>query len=194
VSAAADSAVIAALKGLSSVMARWGNRWYLFGAQAVTVWGRPRMSADVDVTASVETRHEAFIDDMGKEGFELRVADWQDFMDRTRVLPFLYRAANLPVDMVLAGPGLEEDFLDRAILVEMSGVSVPVISPEDLLVTKIFAGRPKDLEDVFTVLIRRRGEVDLARVRSLLGMLEEALSRRDLVSEFERAVTQSQLG
>jgi len=28
-----------------------GLRWYLFGAQAAIVWGSPRLSVDVDVTA-----------------------------------------------------------------------------------------------------------------------------------------------
>ena len=32
------------------------RRWYLFDAQAVNVHGRPRMTADVDVTVDVRRR------------------------------------------------------------------------------------------------------------------------------------------
>jgi predicted nucleotidyltransferase len=56
---------------------------------------------------------------------------------------------------VLAGPGLEEQFLARAVLVDIGGVRVPVMSPEDLVVTKILAGRPKDIEDVRGILAER---------------------------------------
>jgi hypothetical protein len=143
------------------------------------------MSADVDITAAV-TGPAAFVEAMQEAGFDLRVDDWQGFLARTRVLPFLYRTSELPLDVVLAGPGLEEEFLDRAIHVDFSGMIIPVITPEDLLVTKILAGRPKDLEDVATILAERHARLDLERVRSLLGMLEQALSRADLVSEFER--------
>jgi hypothetical protein len=34
------------------ILERWG-RWYLFGAQAVTVHGLPPLSADVDVTLAL---------------------------------------------------------------------------------------------------------------------------------------------
>lgn len=35
-------------------MKKAGIRWYLFGAQAAIIWGSPRLSADVDVTASID--------------------------------------------------------------------------------------------------------------------------------------------
>ena len=40
------------LRALAPVLARWG-RWYVFGAQAVTIYGVPRLSADVDVTLAL---------------------------------------------------------------------------------------------------------------------------------------------
>jgi len=168
------------------VLRRAGDRWYLFGAQAVAIWGHPRMSADVDVTAAITSQHEAFVEAMQGAGFDLRVDDWRGFLARTRVLPFLYRASELPFDVVLAGPGLEDEFLDRAIPVQLAGITVPVISPEDLVVTKVLASRPKDLEDVRTILAERHAQLDLTRVRSLLGVLEQALSRSDLLPELER--------
>jgi hypothetical protein len=185
----ADPAVRAALAAAAPVLRRLGNRWYVFGAQAVAVWGRPRMSADVDVTASIAGPPAAFVESMQGAGFELRVTDWQAFLARTRVLPFLHVAGDLPLDVVLAGPGLEEEFLDRAVMVDFAGTTVPVISPEDLVVSKILAGRPKDLEDVRTILGERHERLDLPRVRSVLGLLEQALSRSDLRTEFERLLS-----
>lgn len=182
----AESAVLAALAAALPVLHRWGDRWYLFGAQAVAVWGRPRMSADVDVTAEIAGPPDPFVAAMLEVGFDLRVPDWQAFLARTRVLPFLYRAADLPLDVVLAGPGLEQEFLDRAIRVEMAGIEVPVISPEDLVVTKLLAARAKDVEDVRTILDERLGRLDLDRVRALLRLLEQILSRGDLVPELEK--------
>jgi hypothetical protein len=67
----------------------------------------------------------------------------------------------------------------------LRGVRVPVISPEDLVVTKILAGRPKDLEDVRGVLRQTGAGFDLERVRSLLALLEAALDRSDLRTLFE---------
>ncbi len=38
---------------LRPLLGRRGERWYVFGAQAVILWGAPRMSADVDVTVEL---------------------------------------------------------------------------------------------------------------------------------------------
>jgi len=63
-----------------------------------------------------------------------------------------------------------------------------VISPEDLIVTKVLAGRPKDIEDVRGVLQERLDSLDLERVRSLLRLLEQALTQSDLLSTLEREI------
>ena len=41
------------LEQVSRVMASGGWRWYVFGAQAVQVFGVPRATADVDITIEV---------------------------------------------------------------------------------------------------------------------------------------------
>jgi hypothetical protein len=183
---AVDSAVLAVLAAIAPVLRRYGDRWYLFGAQAVTIWGRPRLSADVDITVAIAGPPDDFVASALDAGFDLRVSDWRDLVARTRVLPLLHRATEMPLDVVLAGPGLEEEFLERAVVTTLAGMAVPVITPEDLIATKLLAGRPKDVEDVRGILEERHERLDLARVRSRLGLLEEALSRSDLTPDFER--------
>lgn len=174
------------LAAVRDVLAGWGDRWRLFGAQAVILWGRPRLTADVDITVRLEPENPSgFCADMARASFRLRVPDPESFLERTRVLPFLHQATGLPLDVVLAGPGLEEQFLERAVRVEVEGVAVPVIAPEDLIVMKILAGRSKDLEDLQSVLAARAGTLDKERVRSTLSVLEQALSRGDLLALFD---------
>ncbi len=62
----------------------------------------------------------------------------------------------------------------------MAQTTIPVISPEDLVVTKILAGRPKDLEDVRGILRERRASLDLGLIRETLRLLEQALGQSDL--------------
>lgn len=89
----------------------------------------------------------------------------------------------------MAGPGLEELFLARAVQVDVAGVTVPVISPEDLIVTKVLAGRPKDLEDIHGVLRQRGGALNLDVIRTTLALLEEALAQGNLLPVFEDALS-----
>ena len=174
------------LAALADALAAAGARWYLFGAQAALIWGRPRLTADVDVTVRLDPEDpDALVRIFAPRGFRLRVDPGDDFVRRTRVLPFVFEPDGLPVDVVLAGPGLEELFLSRAVPVRVGSVTVPVISPEDLIVTKILAGRPKDIEDVRGILLERGGQLDLGTVRATLGLLEAALGQSDLQSAFE---------
>ncbi len=51
------------------------------------------MSADVDVTVELDPAEaHAFVDAMEQAGFQLRVRDLEEFVRRTRVLPFLHLA------------------------------------------------------------------------------------------------------
>lgn len=177
-------AAIDLLADLSKVLARWG-RWYLFGAQAVIVYGVPRLSADVDVTLRLDPDEpERFAREMADAGFTLRVAD-PDFLRRTRVMPFVHRGTGMPLDIVLAASGLEDEFLDRANEVEIGAVRLPVIHPEDLVIAKVLAGRPKDVEDA-TTLWRLHGDTLSAdRIRRVLALIEEALGQSDLLPLFD---------
>jgi hypothetical protein len=174
------------LRALAPVLEGFGGLWYVFGAQAVMIWGRPRLTGDVDVTVHLEPDDPgALVAGMRTAGFDLRVEDADDFVRRTRVLPFVHRPTDMPLDVVLAGPGLEEEFAREAVQVSVEGTSVPFISPVDLVVTKILAGRPKDLEDVRGLILAQGDDLDLARVRTRLSQIEQALDQSDLTPLFE---------
>ncbi len=177
------------LRALSQVFEAEGARWYVFGAQAALAYGNPRLTTDIDVTVEFPLEKvEKLIQALQRAGFGSRVESLTEQVERTRVLPMVHQASGFPVDLVIAGPGLEAEFLDAARRLDLGGVEVPVIAPADLLVTKILAGRSKDLADVEGVLRERGKTLDLDRTRRLLGLLEEALARRDLLSELERII------
>jgi hypothetical protein len=172
------------LKALGEVLPRWGA-WYLFGAQAVIAYGVPRLSADVDVTLRLTPdAPDRFAEEMASTGFQLRVAD-PEFVRRTRVMPFVHVATGMPVDVVLAGSGLEDEFLARTRILDIGGAAVPTIDREDLIIAKVLAGRPKDLEDARGVWRIHARELDEQRIASVLRQLEEALGQSDLLPAFE---------
>lgn len=168
--------------------------WYVFGAQAVSIWGRPRLTTDVDVTVRFGAATQELVRALEASGFVLRVEATDAFIHQTRVIPLEHPASGLGLDVVLAGPGLEELFLERAVPVDVGGVRVFFISPEDLIVTKILAGRSKDIEDVQGVLSERSDGLDVARIRETLALIEQALGQADLLPAFENEVRRWQRG
>ena len=169
------------LAAFAAVAGRQKARWYLFGAQAVIVYGMPRLTADVDVTVELpEARVSALVTDLERAGFRLRVEDPAKFFERTRVLPFAFPKAKLALDVVVAGPGLETLFLASVRRLDVQGTRVPVIAPEHLVVLKILAGRAKDLEDARFLVHSDDLAVDRRAVRQVIRALEDALGQSDL--------------
>jgi hypothetical protein len=187
-----DTAPADLLSALADALASLRVPWYVFGAQAALIWGRPRLTADVDVTVRIEPEGpERLIEALEAAGFHLRPEADAGFIRRTRVLPFVYLPNGLPLDVVLGGPGLEDVFLSRARPVQIGQVTIPVMSPEDLIVAKILAGRPKDLEDVRGVLRERVASLEVDTIHSTLAVLEEALGRSDLRRVFEEELART---
>jgi hypothetical protein len=164
-----------------------GVRWYLFGAQAAIYHGVARLTADIDVTIQPglhSTRE--LVTTLEANGFGLRMTASDAFVARTRVLPLVHSSTRLPVDVVLAGPGLEERFLDHAESHVLEGVRIPIAAAEDLVTMKLLAARPKDLDDAERMLRVGSDTIDLDRVRQTLELLEDALSQGDLIPQLEQ--------
>ena len=177
------------LRELAATLGAAGVRWYLFGAQAAILHGASRLTADVDVTVEVpEGSLSTLLATLAGRGFAARIANAEAFAERTRVVPLVHERSGIPVDLVLAGPGLEERFFTRIETYEVESVRVPVASAEDMVVMKILAGREKDRADAAAILAARAKSLDLAYVRGTLRALEEALDRRDLLPALEALV------
>lgn len=175
-----------ALVAFARLARRERLRWYVFGAEAVNLYGFPRRTADLDLTIDLEARDPvAFAALLRTAGFASRFRD-EEFIRTTRVIPVVHAASGLPVDLVLAGPGLEQLFLERARPRRIGGIQVPVIAPEHLVVTKLIAHRPKDVEDVRELLALRAANLDHSHIEELLGEIEQALGQSDLLPLYRK--------
>ncbi len=185
-----DSPLARVLAALSRAFESEQLSWYLFGARAAALYGSRRLTSDVDVTVMLGgLAITKLVASLQREGLELRVRD-DDFIARTRVLPLLHREAAMPVDVVLGSVGLEESFLERAQTIDVLGVPVPVIAPIDLVVTKLIAGRPLDIDDAAAV-VRARSDIDMDEVRTTIFAIVAAMGENDAaesLTKLERAL------
>ena len=162
----------------------------MFGAQAVSLHGFPRATADLDLTVDLGDRalHDVIVA-LRRAGFVSRFAD-EAFLRAARVVPVVHRASGLPIDLVLAGPGLEQLFLAGAELHRIGAHAIPVIAPAHLVVTKLLAGRAKDLEDVRELLAIHQ-ELPVGEIEGLLAELEAALGQSDLRPRFRQLLREA---
>lgn len=174
-----SSPVAEVLAEFAAALRGSGSGWYLFGAQAALIHGSRRLTADIDITVLLgEQTNAALVARLQAHGFELRFADVEDFLAQTRVIPLRHERTDMPVDVVIGGPGLEELFLAESVSVELEGVTVPVVRPEHLVVMKLLAGRAKDLDDA--VAVARASELDERSIEELVDAIADGLGEDDV--------------
>src|SRR5438876_1250541 len=96
-----------ALVELSSWLSENGIGHMVIGGFAVTVWGEPRFTRDLDVTISVPSAELEQMAERISANFTSLVSDPGKFARETRVLPIMVNS--VPVDVVFAGLPYEEE-------------------------------------------------------------------------------------
>ena len=154
----------------------------IIGGLAVSVWGEPRATKDIDV--------KVFLGD--KSGKRLRELVAQEFDGVKQPIPLIITARTpqgVPVDFLIAIPGYEQQILSRARFVDWQGLKLPFCSPEDLIIQKIVADRPRDWEDVESILVEQRGKLDQTYIRNWLAQFAEVLERPNWLTRYEELLT-----
>jgi hypothetical protein len=127
----------------------------VIGAVARNAWAPPRATTDIDLTVVADpVLLKALGVSLGALGYRpVR----EQRADPAEALPdiVIYRCGEgepRQVDILVAKTLFEDEVLRRAQPVEIGSVDVPIASPEDLIVYKLLADRPRDREDIRAVL------------------------------------------
>lgn len=150
-----------------------GWRFCFIGGLAVLRWGEPRQTRDVDLTLLTGFGGEEPFVDRLVERFNSRLPDAKRFALDNRVL-LLSSDEGVGIDVALGALTFEEHAVDRATHWQIdAGLKLRTCSAEDLIVYKVFAGRPQDWIDVEMIIARRSGDIDIKQVREELAPLLE---------------------
>ncbi|MGB8873506.1 MAG: hypothetical protein WCB64_10690 [Desulfobaccales bacterium] len=165
-------------------------RGVVIGGVAASLWGRPRLTRDVDALVLLEEgRWGDFLAAGAGHGFLPRRADALAFALETRVLLMRHGESGIDLDLVFGSLPFEKEAAIRAKWVDLGGVAIPLSSPEDLIVMKAVAHRPRDLEDIAAILAAQP-ELNVRRVRRWLREFSGALAMPEILNDLEALLSQ----
>lgn len=167
----------ALLAQLSKALDRHQIPYMVIGGQAVLVYGEPRFTRDIDITlgAGIE-RLEEVLKLVDSFHWKVLAPTPAEFVQRTMVLPCQDPKSGVRLDLVFSFSPYERQAMDRVRRIKILDQEVCFASPEDLIIHKMVAGRPRDLEDV-RVVQNKNQTMDRAYIEKWLKDFEATLDR-----------------
>ncbi|MCE9529958.1 MAG: nucleotidyltransferase [Planctomycetes bacterium] len=166
---------------------RIGVPYALIGGIAVGAHGIPRPTHDLDFTISIErTRLPELFSAARELGYSVSddyASGWVDSvagMPLVRVRQWVIGKA-IDIDLFLVESRFQESVIARRMKLDVEGRPAWVATPEDLILLKVVAGRPRDIGDIWDIVLGQ-GKLDDEYMRkwavelNVLPLLEKTLA------------------
>ena len=165
----------------------------IIGGIAASLLGRPRLTRDVDVLILLEEPYwERFLNAGARFGFLARIKDVLVFARQSRVFLVHHKPSGVDVDISLAGLPFEKESIAQVRWTKVGKLSLPLPTPENLIIMKAVAHRPQDMADI-KALLDANPKVNLRRVRRWVKEFSSALVVPDILGDLESLLRRSRM-
>ncbi|MGB9870680.1 MAG: nucleotidyltransferase [Anaerolineae bacterium] len=167
--------LIEAVVSLQERLQRAGIPSVVVGGLALSVWGEPRATRDVDVRVLLGRDEAHRLLSALADEYAL-LAD--EPLETLRKMGFLFvqDRTGVRLDLLLADTDFDRKVVERARPVEIApGKVILVCSAEDLLIYKWISTHPRDDENAASIVHRQGDALDDAYIQHWLEQLERAL-------------------
>ncbi|OGB87129.1 hypothetical protein A3H38_00540 [candidate division WOR-1 bacterium RIFCSPLOWO2_02_FULL_46_20] len=128
--------------------------YMLVGGFAVAYWGYPRQSMDIDLVVDLKKDNiDGFLIKADKMGFVYNKSEVEEIVRIGN--RFVLELDDFRIDCWLPKSWFEKYTFGQRKNRKVFGQRIYIISPEDLILSKILAGRSRDFEDIKTVVFRQ---------------------------------------
>lgn len=174
------------LKNIAAELQRERIEYMIIGGQAVLLYGEPRLTRDIDITLGVDIDHlDKILDIVKRLNFSLLTQNVEEFIRDTRVLPVKDPETGFRIDFIFSWTPYEKEAIKRANKIKIDDFYLNYISIEDLIIHKLISHRPRDIEDLKTVLLKQKIlDLDEDYIKNWLKIFSETLEV-DLVKRWK---------
>ena len=151
-----------------------GNGWdfHFIGGIVVQIWGRPRLTTDLDITVFTNLIDESSYIQAFLKQYRGKFSDAGAFALTARLLP-IETEEKIGIDVTLGGLADTNPQLARATYQPFTDeISLKVCSAEDLVILKTAAWRSQDIFDIEGVLIKQ-SDLDWHYIEHQLTQIDE---------------------
>jgi hypothetical protein len=194
VSAPRSAGFLDAVRALRDALTAAEVRWLIIGGVAVIARGVARFTADVDATIRArDVPLERLFETLGRHHIVPRIDQALEFARERQVLLLRHDPSGVPLDVSLAWLPFEEAAIEHGEDHDYAGVPIRIPLVEDLIIYKVVASRPHDLDDAERLLLLYGPRVDVRRLRALVAEFADALDDVGRPATLERMLARAGL-
>lgn len=177
---------LAPLQALQNLLLAFDNQGVIIGGIAASLLGTPRLTVDLDAVLLLSFDDlPRVLAEAAKQGIEPRIADPIEFAKRSRVLLLRHTVSEIDIDLSLGILPFEVEMVERSKVVDVGVIRLRLPTPEDLIIMKAIAHRPKDLMDI-QAIAASHPTLDKDRIQYWVEQFGEALDLPDLWKNISR--------
>jgi len=183
--------VVQTLRDIAGIFERLELPYAVIGGIAVRAYAIPRPTFDVDFTVAVSRERLAEVySAVEDEGYTIPDSYQSGWVDSIAGMPlvkfrFYVKDRGVDADIFLAETPFQRELLNRRRVVETPDGTCWLASPEDIVLLKLLASRPRDFVDVQDVLFTQ-GQLDEEYMRKWAAEVGVEEKLRDAISQFHR--------
>jgi hypothetical protein len=172
--------LVAPLKALQNLLAAFDQRGVIIGGIAASILGTPRYTVDLDAVFLLSVADlPKLLCAAAEQGILPRIPDAESFARKNRVLLLRHTVSGTDIDLSLGMLPFETEMVERSVVVDLGSVQLRLPTPEDLIILKAVAHRPKDLADIQGIAASHPN-LDREQVRYWVEQFGEALELPEL--------------
>ncbi|MCM8795642.1 MAG: nucleotidyltransferase [Candidatus Omnitrophica bacterium] len=162
--------------------------YLIIGGVAVGVWGKPRLTEDLDLMIFIQRKNLKIVFENAKKlGFKFNEKKIIAQAKLVGVFKIFYKHFHL--DFLIPSLEFEKDALKRKQKVKIFEREVFVPSKEDLLLLKIIPGRPKDIVDAEGIVDRHKNKLDIKYLETWAQKLSDEAQDLRIYNELKRLLS-----
>ena len=182
---------LAPLNALQSLLEQFHGRGVIIGGIASSLLGKARLTADLDamILLSLENIPD-LMESAEKLGIYPRMENAAEFARKNRVLLLRHRDSATNIDISLGILPFEEEMVERSQQVVVGSIKIQLPTPEDLIIMKAVAHRPKDMLDIQGIA-NANPYLDRKRIKFWVRQFAEALDLAELWTDVDKLLKRS---
>ena len=169
------------LEALERLLSHFDHQGVVIGGVAASLIGQARFTDDLDAMVLLSLNEiPQFLEVAENEEIEPRIPQAEDFARQNRILLLRHIPSHTDIDISMGVLPFEEEVVQRRVVHEIDEtLNVHLPTPEDLIIMKAIAHRPKDLMDIQGI-IQSHPDLDMDRIQDWVTQFADLLDMPEL--------------